>query len=48
MKKYEIQNEIELLFDKLSSRGKIELMASIYNEMSCYEKDEFLRETGNE
>lgn len=48
MKKYEIQNEIELLFDKLSSKGKVELMASIYYGMSCYEKDEFLRRTENE
>lgn len=48
MKKYEIQNEIELLFDKLPSKGKVETLASIYNEMSCYEKDEFLRQTDNE
>ena len=47
MKKYEIQNEIELLFDKLSSKGKVETLASLYWELSCHEKDKFLRETYN-
>ena len=47
MKKYEIQNEIELLFDKLSSKGKVETLASLYWELSCQEKDKFLCETGN-
>ena len=36
MKKQEIQNEIEKLFDKLSSNGKVETLASLYWEMTCF------------
>ena len=45
MKKFEIQNEIELLFEKLSSKGKVETLASLYWEMTCHERDAFLKET---
>ena len=45
MKKYEIQNEIEKLFDKLSGKGKVEILASLYWGMPCHERDKFLKET---
>ena len=40
-------NQIEKLFDKLSSNGKVSVMCSLYYDMYDGEKDKFLRDTEN-
>ena len=41
------QDTIFALFNNLSYTEQVELLASLYNELDDYRKDEFLRETEN-
>lgn len=40
-------NEIESIFNTLSSSEKIDLLTTLYFKMTDYEKDRFLEETEN-
>ena len=39
--------EIKKAFNNLSNEKKVELLAELYESLSDYHKDEFLRETDN-